>query len=889
MSVALENARLFDETNRLLNETKQRAAELGTINSIQQGLASKLDFRAIIELVGAKFHEIFAAESLMISLYDAAANRIDHEYMMERGTRLAPVSETPPDALRMEIIRTRQPLLIKENYAERCAELGMRLAVVGEAPKSWLSVPILNSDQVIGILSLQNLDRENAFDNAAVRLLTTVALSMSVALQNARLFDETTRRANEMTALTEIGREISATLDLNAVLEQIATHAKSVLQARDVSIRLLQPDGSLPTVVAVGKYAALNKGDVLYLGQGITGNIAQTGIAEIVNDPDNDPRAQDLPGTEEDEATEVMMFAPLLLRGVVTGVMVLWRDRTQSGPFVQSDLDFIVGLSRQAAIAIQNARLFDESLRLLEEAKQARESAEAANRTKSTFLANMSHELRTPLNAIIGYSEMLTEEAQDSGQEQMVPDLEKINVAGKHLLDLINAILDLSKIEAGKMDLYLETFEIKKMVKDVVSVIQPLVAKNHNTLQVNVADDVGAMRADLTKVRQSLFNLLSNAAKFTERGTITLQVRTEAKGLRTELEGSLNPPSSILFTVSDTGIGMTDEQSEKLFQEFTQADASTSRKYGGTGLGLALSRRFCRLMGGDITVASAPGHGSTFTLVLPAEVVDPKAEPKSDEQLPAQTLAPNAKKVVVIDDEPTARDLLQRLLRAEGFHVLTAAGGEEGLRLVRAIHPDIITLDVMMPGVDGWAVLTQLKADPATADIPVIVLSILDDKNLGYALGATDYLTKPIDRERLTAILERFRESNTAHHALVIEDDTPTREMLGRMLDKEGWHVVQAANGRVALERMNEQIPQLILLDLMMPEMDGFEFVEELRQHPEWNRVPVIVVTAKDLTPQDRVRLNGYVEKILQKGASKRDELLEQVRDLVNALTAQRE
>ena len=415
-----------------------------------------------------------------------------------------------------------------------------------------------------------------------------------------------------------------------------------------------------------------------------------------MNDPDNDPRARDLPGTEEDEPNEAILFAPLVLRGQVTGVMVLWRDREKDGPFVQSDLDFAVGLSRQAAIAIQNARLFDESLRLLEEAKQARESAEAANRTKSTFLANMSHELRTPLNAIIGYSEMLTEEAQDSGQAQMVPDLEKINVAGKHLLDLINAILDLSKIEAGKMDLYLETFEVKKMVKDVVAVIQPLVAKNHNTLQVNLPDDIGAMRADLTKVRQSLFNLLSNAAKFTENGTITLNVTTESG---TDEPTRSSVLSTLHFAVTDTGIGMTDEQRAKLFEEFTQADASTSRKYGGTGLGLALSRRFCRMMGGDITVESQVGKGSTFTITLPREVVDAKRATEESEP-PAEPIAPNAKKVVVIDDEPTARDLLQRLLRAEGFHVLTAAGGEEGLRLVRAIHPDIITLDVMMPGME---------------------------------------------------------------------------------------------------------------------------------------------------------------------------------------------
>ncbi|HZQ10235.1 MAG TPA: GAF domain-containing protein [Anaerolineae bacterium] len=879
--VAIQNARLFDETNRLLAETQQRTSELAIINSVQQGLASQLNFETIINLVGDKIHEIFKAETMMISVYDAPSNRMDHLYLLERGARYPSMSEPAPDPLRAEIIRTRQALLINSNFAERCTELGMTDVIIGEAPKSWLGVPITRGDQVYGIISLQNLDRENAFDESVVRLLTTVASSMSVALQNAQLFDETQRRANEMTALTEIGREISATLDLNTVLEQIATRAMNVLNARDVSIRLLEADGSLPTVVAIGKYAEINKKDDLRIGEGITGHIVQTGIAEIVNDPLNDPRARDLPGTEEDEPNEAIIFAPLILRNQVTGVMVLWRDREQSGEFVQSDLDFLVGLARQAAIAIQNARLFDESLHLLDEARQAREAAEAANRTKSTFLANMSHELRTPLNAIIGYSEMLMEEVFDTKQEHLMPDLQRINVAGKHLLDLINAILDLSKIEAGKMDLYLESFEVKKMVEDVVAVIQPLVAKNNNTLQIHIADDAGTMRADLTKVRQSLFNLLSNAAKFTERGTIDLEVkRTSAASGQNED----NKWQVLTFSVHDTGIGMDGEQLARLFQEFTQADASTARRFGGTGLGLALSRRFCRLMGGDITVESEPGVGSTFTIILPAEVSETKADLQAAETAPLPPLPTNAKKVVVIDDEPTARDLLQRLLHAEGFQVLTAAGGEEGLRLIKAIRPDLITLDVMMPGLDGWAVLTQLKADPETASIPVIMLTILDDRNMGYALGAADYMTKPIDRERLAAILARYKNGDEHHPVLVVEDDATTRDILRRMLEKESWQVSEAENGRAALAQLEHAQPRLILLDLIMPEMDGFEFINELRKHPEWRNLPIVVVTAKDLTPEDRMRLNGYVEKILQKGAFTREQLAQQVRDLVRAL-----
>jgi signal transduction histidine kinase/CheY-like chemotaxis protein len=565
---------------------------------------------------------------------------------------------------------------------------------------------------------------------------------------------------------------------------------------------------------------------------------------------------------------------------------VLYAVSHEPHQFRQEDQQLLSTLGDQAAIAIENARLYEQVRRhaadleskvqeRTQELQETNLKLGEASRHKSEFLASMSHELRTPLNAIIGYSEMLQEEAEELGYADLIPDLQKIHAAGRHLLALINDVLDLSKIEAGKMDLFLETFDVMPLIQDVMTMINPLVERNANTLVVQSSDDLGVMRADQTKVRQILFNLLSNACKFTQAGTITLVAARET------VEGT----AYIRLQVTDTGIGIAPEQLGRLFEAFSQANAAIAHQYGGTGLGLTITRYFCEMMGGDITVKSALAQGTTFRVRLPAEVGE--AQPPSVSHaagVTATVLPTGARTVLVIDDEPTVHDLMQRFLRKEGVHVVSANNGAEGLRLAKTLRPTLITLDVLMPDMDGWTVLTALKADPELADIPVMMLTIVDNTTKGFTLGASEYLTKPIDWNRLALLLRKYRCTHPPCQILLVEDDVDMRRTLRRMLEQQqGWAVIEAPNGRVALERIAAHRPDLILLDLIMPEMDGFAFIKALRQEEKWRAIPVVVVTAVALSAEDRQRLNGSVGQIIAKGGASQAELLREVRDLVAA------
>ena len=525
--------------------------------------------------------------------------------------------------------------------------------------------------------------------------------------------------------------------------------------------------------------------------------------------------------------------------------------------------------------------------------QDALDRANAASKAKSGFLANMSHELRTPLNAIIGYSEMLQEDAADLSAPDCIIDLKRIHTSGTHLLSLINDILDLSKIEAGKIELEWTTLPVSELVNDVCATVQSLMARNNNQFVVLCDDALGNIESDQTKLRQILLNLLSNAAKFTDNGIITLTVK------RVNQEGRGN----LLFAIEDTGIGIPADKLNRLFSEFSQVDSSASRKYGGTGLGLAISRRFCQMLGGDIQVESVPGKGSTFFTHLPAERRDAQEIASvSDESLGLDCNTPTCRdrfgddlpgnvpterrrtvsKVLIIDDDPVVRDLIGRYLAREGFEIRAAENGQEALEIVRDMKPDVITLDIQMPGMDGWTVLKELKAIPELSHVPVVVVSLDDNAQKGVAIGASEFLSKPIRREELVFTIRNLvRKKGLEHSLLVVDDDQATRDLVERSMEGQDITVMHADDGIAGLACVAKHKPGIIILDLNLPRMNGFDFLHELRKRPEWRNIPVVVITAMDLNDKERAELTHTVESILHKGAHMRQNVLLQMKELL--------
>ncbi|MBC7225968.1 MAG: GAF domain-containing protein [Thermoflexales bacterium] len=858
-AIAMENLRLLEETRR-------RARELEAINEIGRTISSVLDPQALVRQIVDITKSRFGYYFIGILLAE------DRHLVFEDGSTIGNTDRRlPPRSLTLDInrpgiatdaARLGQPVLVNDVMSDP------RFITVPElsATRAELVVPIEVKGRVIGVLDVQS-DRAGAFTPADVLLLTSLASQAGVALENARLFAETEAEARRRALISEVLQVAAATMDPYELLRRAAA---VVAQRLEMPVAILEWDAAADGLRVAAAVNHLGAGFPLPPPSALVMDRQRAKpLVDALFSPDVTV-LRDIPriaagGRMTAVARELGLLdaalAPLVIRGQPLGLLVLARQPGHP-PIDEGELEFLRIIAANLSVAWENARLYQEAVETAERLKEV-------DRLKSQFLANMSHELRTPLNSIIGFSRVILKGIDGPITEQQRQDLEAIFNSGQHLLGLINDILDISKIEAGKMELAFEPTDLQEIIRGVMSTAVALVKDKPIELQQSVPADLPTITADSRRVRQVLLNLVSNAAKFTDQGFIRVEARVDG--------------DYVVISVSDSGIGIPPEKLPNIFEAFTQVDASPSRKYGGTGLGLTISKSFIELHGGKIWVESELGKGSTFTFTLPIQGPPAKAEAKPEEvPPPAEATSPAPEQpgrvVLCVDDDEGVITLFRRYLDKQGYRVVGLSDPFRVVEEARRIRPFAITLDVMMPGKDGWQVIQELKADPETRDIPVIMCTIVAEKGRGLSLGAADYLVKPILEQDLLAALDRLDREEGRHRVLVVDDQPDDRNLLRRMIEtQEGYEVMEAASGQEAILLVHQRRPHIIILDLLMPEMDGFAVLEALKADESTRAIPIIVVTAKELTERDRQVLNNRIEALIQKGVLQREELLEDV------------
>ena len=663
-------------------------------------------------------------------------------------------------------------------------------------------------------------------------------------------------KERKLRALVDAGILLTQELSLDAVLQRIVEVASQLRAARYAALGVLADDGvTLKNFVTTGLSEEEKRAiGPLPTGKGLLGAVVKGEKPLRLHDLSLHPQSAGFPAGHPPMRS--FLGVPIVFRGKVFGRLYL-TEKIGAPEFNEDDEELAMVLAAQAGVAVENALLY----------QQARE----ANRLKSEFLANMSHELRTPKNAIIGFTELVLSGSHGPLTDRQEKSLERVLRNGKNLLGLINDVLDLSRIEAGKMQISEEDFRPLQTIQAVFSTLEPMASQKG--LRVSLVDEGSpdVVRGDESRVRQIVMNLVSNAIKFTVQGQVRVVTRAE-------------PDGRWSVRVDDTGMGIAREHLDFIFEEFRQVDASSARQAGGSGLGLAISRNLARLMHGELQVQSTVGKGSSFTVILPinsgAGALVREAEGQGH-----KVSRPAGRFVLAIDDDPDVLDLMTEKLAGSGYTVVTAKTGDEGLRLAKDLRPDAITLDIMMPRLDGWQVLRNLKEAPETRNIPVVIVSILENKSLGFSLGAAEYLVKPVTRDRLLDVLDRLALPGGGP-ILVVDDSPDDRQLVREALLSAGHSVAEASNGIEALSFIDREMPRLVVLDLMMPGMDGFEVLVRLRERPDTRNLPIVVFTAMDLSREDRERLETGTQKVFCKATTPADLLIDELRTLLRGLGA---